>query len=276
MPDEEKKFAIGSTDTVFAAGVVAPAPMERPKEESLEGFIEFMRAKKDIPRTKEEIIAEARREKIEERVIQAFAEIPREEFIHPRLREFSYFDFPIPVVYDSFDGLSSIPRSVPKPSYIMRLLTHLDTRPSHSILQLPTSSGYVAALLSRLTHRVDHHDWSPINEKVSENFKRLGLNNIHWCPGSPLIVKKFPNRYDRILVTATAPELPKELLDLLVEDGKMIIPIVDDQRVKAEDFRKEPPPLQKLYRSERRGGTLVFLGYCRFTPLEYGRFNEHK
>ena len=200
MSEEKKRVAIVSNLSVWAPGVVAPASMERPKDESLDGFVEFMRSQKDIPKTKEEIIANARRDGVEERVIQAFAEIPREEFIHPRLREFSYFDFPIPVVYLSPLDYNPFAygRSVPKPSYIMRILTQLDTRPSHSVLQLPTGSGYTAALLSRLTTLVNTHDSNyGMFKEASQNFGRLGLNNIHWCPGSPLIVENFLTRFLR-------------------------------------------------------------------------------
>ena len=86
-------------------------------------------------------------------------------------------------------------------------------------------------------------------------FLNMQMEGLGWNEQAP---------FDRIIVTANAPEIPKKLVDQLVENGIMIIPIGDDY---------SPQVLKKVIKKENK--ILVEnLMQVRFVPLIEGKLNK--
>ena len=79
----------------------------------------------------------------------------------------------------------------------------------------------------------------------------VGDGGLGWPPDAP---------YDAILVTAGAPQIPRPLLDQLAPQGRLVLPMGEDE-------------LQSLVRLRRGATGLVeeYLGECRFVKLR-GRY----
>ena len=94
--------------------------------------------------------------------------------------------------------------------------------------------------------------------------KGLGVNNVFFKHADGGLGWNEQAPFDRIIVTANAPEIPKKLVDQLVENGIMIIPIGDDY---------SPQVLKKVIKRENK--ILVEnLMQVRFVPLVEGKLNK--
>ena len=156
-----------------------------------------------------------------DRVAQAFAETPREEFLPAGERGNAAYDGPLAI---GLGQTNSQPRTV---EAMMRLL---DVRDGHKVLDVGSGSGWTTALLARLTGpggRVLGVELQPeLVEFGSANLDRAGVPwaSIHEAvPGVLGLPGAAP--YHRILVSAMARSLPDELVDQLHTGGVMVVPV---------------------------------------------------
>ena len=158
--------------------------------------------------------------------------MPREKFVWPNYDDETYFDTPLP--------LGNTGQTISAPHMSAYLIEELDLRPGLIVLEIGGGSGYQAALIaecvapSDLDETLWGHVYSiEINRELIDfakrNLKESGYDNrvdIIWGDGSlgwpPL---KKEEIYDRILLTASAPEIPPPLMEQLKKDGILISPI---------------------------------------------------
>ena len=160
------------------------------------------------------------RDKISDRVLAAMAEVPRHEFVPEGLRHSAYDDCPLPIGYG---------QTISQP-YIVALMTDLldllDLQGDEVVLEVGTGSGYQTAVLSRLVKKVcGMENVDQLVVAARKRLHRLGYDNVEliWGNGYQGLPDEAP--FDAILVAATAPGVPKALLDQLRPGGKMIIPV---------------------------------------------------
>src|SRR3989338_4560747 len=79
---------------------------------------------------------------VDERLLLAFAAIPREKFVAPELRLQAYHDHPLPTLRK---------QSISQPSTVMMMLQALQLRPKDKVFELGTGAGYQASLLAKIT-----------------------------------------------------------------------------------------------------------------------------
>lgn len=157
---------------------------------------------------------------ISERVDEAFAHAPRAHFLPEAYQTIAQVNSPVPIGFDQTNS---------QPSTVYKMIKWLEPHPGHHVLDIGSGSGWTSAILSYLVgqkgfvHAVERIP--ALLEFGQANCQKLGIPNISFHrAGSTLgYSKKAP--YDRILVSASAKELPKELIDQLTIGGKMIIPI---------------------------------------------------
>lgn len=163
------------------------------------------------------------REQIEQRgvsdreVLRAMRAVPRHLFLPEAARSQAYEDHPVPVGY----------RQTISQPYIVALMTELlAASKKHKVLEIGTGSGYQAAVLSRLAERVYSVEIVPELARSAETLlKQLGYANISVRLGDGY--KGWPEEapFDRILLTAAPPEIPRELLDQLRPGGRLVAPV---------------------------------------------------
>jgi protein-L-isoaspartate(D-aspartate) O-methyltransferase len=184
----------------------------------------------------------------DERVLRTMEEVPRHEFIPEESRYRAYRDEPVAIGEE---------QTISQP-YIVAIMTQLlAVEAENTVLEIGTGTGYQAAILSRLARQVytvERH--APLALRAGENFRRLGYGNVEVVVGDGTrgLVEHAP--YDRILVAAAAPSVPRALIEQLTEDGRMIMPV-------------GAPDVQVLQLVRKSRGEIFTsnLEGCRFVPL---------
>ena len=156
------------------------------------------------------------------RVLAVMVEVPREEFIPNSYRSQAYTDGPLPI------GLG---QTISQP-YIVALMTQaLRVNRDCEVLEIGTGSGYQTAVLSKLVKKVytiERH--SELAQSAQAVLGRLGISNIEFYVGDGSCgwpESRLPPSgcFDRIMITAAVPKIPKPLAKQLVEGGLIIAPV---------------------------------------------------
>lgn len=154
----------------------------------------------------------------DERVLEAMARVPRHRFVAEHLEQRAYGDHALP--------LGRTRQTISQPYVVARMSELLQVEPEHSVLEIGTGSGYQTAILAALARRVYSLERVDALAKAAIlRLRELGLEGnvkvqtfdgtVGWGEFAP---------YDRILVTAGAPKLPRPLLDQLAVGGRLVIP----------------------------------------------------
>ena len=149
--------------------------------------------------------------------LKAIENTPREEFVAPAQRAQAYDNQPLPI---------GCAQTISQPYIVAFMTQHLRLGKSMVVLEIGTGSGYQAAVLSQLCRRVytvERH--RPLMREAEARFRELGLHNITTRVGDGY--KGWPEAapFDRIVVTAAAPEPPETLIAQLAVGGCMLIPV---------------------------------------------------
>ncbi|NJF24899.1 protein-L-isoaspartate(D-aspartate) O-methyltransferase [Thermococcus sp. Bubb.Bath] len=153
------------------------------------------------------------------RVREAMLRVPRYLFVPKEYKKYAHVDEPLPIPAG---------QTVSAPHMVAIMLQLADLRPGMNVLEIGTGSGWNAALIAELV-KTDVYTIERISELVEfarRNLERAGYSDrVHVIPGDG--TKGFPPKapYDRILVTAGAPDIPKPLVEQLKPGGKLLIPV---------------------------------------------------
>jgi protein-L-isoaspartate(D-aspartate) O-methyltransferase len=152
----------------------------------------------------------------DERVLQAIARIPREEFVPPTFRHRAYDDDALPI---------ACAQTISQPYTVAMMSQLLEARPDMSVLEIGTGSGYQAAVLFFMGLRVftvERH--AELLAQARERLGRIGANVASHLGDGTLGWSQFAP-YDRIMVTAGAPQVPGALLRQLAPNGRLVVPV---------------------------------------------------
>ena len=173
----------------------------------------------------------------DERVLQAIRTIPRHLFLDSIFEEKAYQDIAFPI---------GAVQTISRPHTVAFQTELLQVSEGQKVLEIGTGSGYQSAVLVAL--RVELYTI----ERQQELFKKtqLFLSRIGYIPKKMLLgdgYKGYPAQapYDRILVTAGAPEVPKELLAQLKVGGRLVIPIGKGEQIMTVFDRISPIEFSK-------------------------------
>ncbi len=197
-------------------------------------------------------------------VIDAFLKVPREEFVPRHLKRLAYADMPLPIGHG---------QTISAPHMVAIMTEALAPRKGNKVLEVGTGSGYQAAILAEIVGD-EGHVWTIERIPALAEFARENLRRTSYARRVTVIVgdgsKGYPDAmpYDRIIVTAAAPDVPEPLIEQLAPGGRLVIPVGDS-------FTQRLLILEKRHDGSiiKRWGT-----YCVFVPLigEYGfRERDH-
>src|SRR5207244_567232 len=148
-------------------------------------------------------------------------------------------------------------QTISQPLIVALMTEALLLKGDEKVLEVGTGSGYQTALLSLLAERVVSVERiSPLARLATERLVLFGCRNVEvhavgatlgWPEGAP---------FDAIIVTAAAPEVPRELLEQLALAGRLVIPVGSRSVQELVRIVKTPD-----------GALRHNLGPCRFVPL---------
>lgn len=185
----------------------------------------------------------------DERVLDAILHTPREAFLSPAQRPWAYEDRPLPIGAE---------QTISQPTIVALMTAALALQGHERVLEIGTGSAYQAAILARLCRELVTVEAIPeLRHSARERLQTLGIRNVQVLPATADIGAPELGPYDAILVTAAAPGVPAPLLDQLVPDGRMVIPVGN----------REAQQLKRVTRAADGTVTQEDLGTCRFVPL---------
>lgn len=189
-------------------------------------------------------------------VLAAIEGTPRELFTPDLFKERAFEDSALPIACG---------QTISQP-FIVGLMTQaLQVEPRSRVLEIGTGSGYQTSILSRLSRLVYTVErYRTLLGEAEGRFKQLGLTNVitKFGDGGRGWPEQAP--FDRILVTAAAPDEPKALLSQLKPSGILVAPVGKG-------------PVQKLirYLGDGAGGFRAeVMTDVRFVPLLEGVAKE--
>jgi len=150
-------------------------------------------------------------------VKDAFLEVDREIFVPNEFKHLSYQLDALPLAASQW---------ISSPLTVAKMTQHLELDNVDSVLEVGCGSGYQAAILAKICHRVF------TIERIDELLKTAKLR-FH-SHGMHNIITRFDDGqrgwkqyapYERILFSATTKEVPQVLFDQLAEGGILIAPI---------------------------------------------------
>jgi len=166
----------------------------------------------------------------DERLLNVFRVIPRQQFVPEAQERKAYEDHPIAI---------GAGQTISQP-YMVALMTQcLDPRSSSKVLEIGTGSGYQTAVLAALSSRVYTIERIPVLlERAKQLLGTLGYRNIFFrCDDG---AKGWPEAtpYDGILVSCAASSVPLALLNQLGEGGTLVMPVGGTSRQTLMTFHK--------------------------------------
>src|SRR4051794_7446616 len=166
----------------------------------------------------------------DDRVLSALSLVPRTRFLPPDKRHLAFEDRAVDIGLD---------QTISQPFMVAVMTLELALTGNERVLEIGTGSGYQTAVLSHLAAQVftieRHRELSLRARGILDG---LDLNNIRYGIGDGTLGWPEESPFDRVLVTAGAPELPPSLFEQLGEGGILVAPLGDDRMQQLTVIRK--------------------------------------
>lgn len=173
--------------------------------------------KEVMPRDQEGLASLIESEGVSPRVVAAFRQIDRADFVPRAARREAYGDRPVGIAEH---------QTTSQPSLIARMIDAAEVEPNDRVLEVGTGLGYQTALLAQVAAEVvsiDRH--ASLVGDARANLAGAGIENVEVVVGDGW--KGWPDKapYAAIIVSAGAAELPAPFEGQLVEGGRLVIPL---------------------------------------------------
>ena len=159
----------------------------------------------------------------DEAVLDAVGKVPRHLFMDSSFLDHAYQDKAFPIAAN---------QTISQPYTVAFQTELLEVEPKHKVLEIGTGSGYQAAVLCLLgveLYSIERQ--SELFKKASIFLPKIGYvaKRLVFGDGYQGLEEEAP--FDRILVTAGAPFVPKALLAQLKVGGRLAIPVGEKEHI---------------------------------------------
>jgi len=174
---------------------------------------------------------------VDENVLHAIREIPRHLFIDSSFESHAYQDKAFPIAAE---------QTISQPYTVAFQSQTLAIKKGDKVLEIGTGSGYQTAVLLLLKAEVFTIERQrELFKKTSRFLPKLNYNPKKFIFGDGY--KGLPEQapFDKIIVTAGAPYVPKPLLAQLKVGGMLLIPVGDKTQIMTQFIRKSATEFEK-------------------------------
>lgn len=152
----------------------------------------------------------------DEEVLQAIDRIPRHLFLDSGFLEFAYQDKPFPI---------GSGQTISQPYTVAYQTELLEVKRGEKVLEIGTGSGYQACVLAEMGAKVFTIErQKKLYQKTKELLPRLGYHSIKCFYGDGYKGVPAFAPFDKILITAAAPEISGQLIEQLKPGGMLVVP----------------------------------------------------
>ena len=189
-----------------------------------------------------------RREIRSERVLRAFAEVPRERFVPAEFQAYAYEDRPLAIGHG---------QTISQPMMVALMLQEMALSGEEKVLDVGTGSGYQAALLSRMAKQVVGVELVPeLAESARSALVGVGYSNVSVHAAGDELGWLGEAPYNAIVVAAASPRVPQSLVAQLAPGGRLVLPVGPRERQDLVVVVSTPEGLEVTRK-----------GPCGFVPL---------
>jgi protein-L-isoaspartate(D-aspartate) O-methyltransferase len=188
----------------------------------------------------------------DQRVLNAVSTLPRPIFVQPEHEALAWQDIALPI---------QCGQTITPPSLVALIAERLEVEPHHRVLEIGTGSGYLTAVLARLSRRILTLDrWRTLITEAEERLRQVEILNVTmmvedgragWAAEAP---------FDRIVLTASVETLNEALAEQIAPRGRLVAPI---GRAGAEQ-------VLTLFERGEEGLEATPIRTVRATPLAHG------
>jgi len=153
----------------------------------------------------------------DERVLNAIGNVPRHYFLDSAFDELAYEDRAFPIG----EG-----QTISQPYTVAYQSQLLEVKPFTKVLEIGTGSGYQAVILAEMgaqVYTIERQKKLFDQNKTFAFLKRYLSVKLFYGDGYEGLPTYAP--FDRIIITAAAPEIPPRLIEQLKPNGMMVIPV---------------------------------------------------
>lgn len=197
----------------------------------------------------------------DDRVIMAFENVPREEFVSPELKGLAYIDEDLVLGFGRF---------MLEPMVLARLIQALDIKSDDTILDIAAGCGYSTALLSSLGQSVvgiEAH--AELAKTAQENLIKMSVDNSVVIHGDHQLGFASEAPYDAIIIEGAVAYVPEHILDQLSEQGRLVTVIRDNNTApgKATLFQRTKTGFSQQYLFDAQ--TPILIEFNKATAFQF-------
>lgn len=171
------------------------------------------------------------------KVLSAIKKVPRHLFIDSSFEQHAYQDKAFPIAAS---------QTISQPYTVAFQTEILEVEPNEKVLEIGTGSGYQTAILLELKAEVYTIERQlELYKKTSLFLPKIGYKPKQFIFGDGY--KGLPEKapFDKIIVTAGAPFVPKSLLSQMKVGGKLLIPVGQETQIMTLLIRKSSKEFEK-------------------------------
>jgi protein-L-isoaspartate(D-aspartate) O-methyltransferase len=153
----------------------------------------------------------------DERVLDAFRRVRREDFVPPEWVGEAYRDRPVPIPHGQVTT---------QPSLVGQMVAALHLRGEERVLEVGSGLGFQTAILATLAAHVFSVERFPdLAARAERNLREAGVRNVTVTVGDGTLGSPADAPFDAIVVSAAAPRVPAPLVDQLADGGRIAHPV---------------------------------------------------
>jgi len=185
----------------------------------------------------------------DEQVLLAIGTVKRENFVNEEFKRLAYENTSLPINSN---------QTISQPYTVAFMTELLKIESGEKVLEIGTGSGYQSAVLKELGAEVYSVERiTELYKSAEEKLKKSGYEVHLKCDdGTKGWIEFAP--FDKIIVTAGSPKIPKKLLEQLSIGGRMIIPVGDENsqelvliKKEADDLNESESEVKAKYKMKR-------------------------
>jgi len=151
---------------------------------------------------------------LDTRVLQLLSELKREDFVPAAHKSLAFGDFELPLG----SGAAML-----APKVEARLLQDLQLTGTENVLEIGTGSGYMAALLGRMSHHVTTLEINPVlATQAAQNLARAVVANVDVRVADGSDIEAIQGEFDAIVLSGSVAEIPEALTAKLKIGGRLV------------------------------------------------------